>query len=69
MARASYKRAIEWIAVNDETACTDVEELSALVSVVMVADLWERDPVDVAKDVLRSRRRMWSSDQPASSPT
>ncbi|HEY7195500.1 MAG TPA: hypothetical protein VH439_17285 [Gemmatimonadales bacterium] len=55
MRRPSYLRAVEWIALNDEPTLTDAAELSELISVVLVADLWGKEPDDVARDVLQAR--------------
>ncbi len=46
--RASYKRAVEWIAMNDEDHEKNPHEMARLISVTMVADLWGRDALDVA---------------------
>ncbi len=57
--RASLRTAVEWIAVNDEPSfrsMEDVEELSGLISVVLVADLWGLDAGDVAVEVIRYRQ-------------
>ncbi len=54
---ASYREAIEWIARNDEDGETDVEVMSGLISVLLVADLWRKEPEDVAKAVVRERLR------------
>lgn len=51
----SYEKAIEWIAENDETAEINPEELQSLISVVMVADLWNKLPFKVANDVAKKR--------------
>jgi hypothetical protein len=74
MARASYARAVQWIAledgsVNDELHGLDwrthervdhetaMEAVASLLTVVMVADLWGKDPATVAKDVVSFTRR------------
>lgn len=55
--KPSYKRAVQWIANNDETAETSPQELASLVSVLLVADMWNKEPEDVAADVLRARAK------------
>lgn len=55
MKRASYQRAVEWIAYNDETACLNADEIEQFISVLLVADLWGKRPRKVADDVLRVR--------------
>lgn len=52
----SYRRMIAWMGDNDETGETDVEIVASLISTVMVADVFGKEPVDVAKAVLRYRR-------------
>ncbi|MBY0561501.1 hypothetical protein [Hyphomicrobium sp.] len=52
---ASYSQAISWIAENDEDAETDPEVIASLISVMMVADLWDKEPETVARDVLKKR--------------
>lgn len=54
--RPSYSRAIKWIADNDETAETEVARMADLISVMLVADLFGKQPADVARDVLANRR-------------
>lgn len=61
--RPSYARAVDWIARNDEDVLmdeSDIEEMSGLISVVLVADLWGKDPGVVARDVIKMRRGLWS---------
>lgn len=55
---ASLQRAITWIADNDETAETSVEEMAMLISVQLVADLWSREPEEIARRVLNRRRAL-----------
>lgn len=60
---ASYKDAIQWIALNDSAADTPTElsweeafpGVDGLVSVCLVADVFGKDQVAVAEDVLRAR--------------
>ena len=54
---ARYAEAVAWIANNDETAETEADVIASLISVVLVADLWRKEPEDVAADVLRARSR------------
>jgi hypothetical protein len=54
---ARYVDAVAWIANNDETSETDAAVIAELISVVLVADLWRKEPEDVAADVLRARAR------------
>lgn len=55
---ASYPRAVEWLALNDEGLETDEEVVATLVTTLLVADLWAKEPIDVARDVLKSRRNL-----------
>lgn len=55
--RASYERAIEWIAENDETGETDPTVIADLISVVLVADLWGKEPLQVARAVINRRNK------------
>jgi hypothetical protein len=52
-----YKRALQWIADNDEPMETDVEAMSELISVLLIADLYDVSPRAVADGVMRLRRR------------
>ena len=53
--RASYRGGIEWIAQNDETSESDPETMSTMISVLLLADLFGKEPVKVARDVIRYR--------------
>lgn len=58
MKRPSYRTAVAWIALNDAVGDDDpADVLSGLVSVALVADLFEISPTRVAADVLKMRRR------------
>jgi Mg2+/Co2+ transporter CorC len=47
-----YRSAVQWIASNDAIGDFDsAEELVGLVTVAMVADLFDKDQEQVAKDV------------------
>lgn len=52
-----YQRAIDWIASNDEALETDLKAISDQITVLLVADLWSKDPVAVAKAVKARRAR------------
>lgn len=55
--RASYREAIRWIAANDEDWNDDDIDFAAdMISVQLVADLWRKDPREVARLVLRERK-------------
>lgn len=55
--RASYQRAIEWIALNDESGEQDVDVVAGMISTVLVADLWGKPATTVARAVIRLRKR------------
>ena len=63
-----YRDACRWIALNDNAGQDDpadpqwfgnpeglTNEIAAYTTTLLVADLYDRDPVDVAKQVLRIR--------------
>lgn len=54
---SKYRLAVRWIADNDEPMEEDLETLSSMISVQLVADVFSRPPKEVARDVLRARRR------------
>ena len=56
MAMRGYKFAVEWIAVNDEVTLYKTEEIEEQISVQLVADLFEKQPSEVARAVLKKRR-------------
>lgn len=52
--RASYREAVEWIALNDEPSNPDVEEL---LSVALIADIFGATTERVAADIIRYREQ------------
>lgn len=56
---ARYAEAVDWIANNDECTERDAEVIAELISVVLVADLWQKEAEDVAADVLKVRKRIF----------
>lgn len=55
--RASYRKGIEWIALNDEPDDRDAENVAGYISTILLSDLFGKDPDDVARDVVRYRER------------
>lgn len=58
--RAGYREQVAWIADNDDPGAIDaldVEAVRVFVTVAMVADTWNKTPLDVAADVVRVRKR------------
>ncbi len=56
--RPSYKRAIEHIALNDEPGMTNPDDIVGMISVGLVADLFGKDPYEVADAVSKFRNRL-----------
>lgn len=55
MASRGYRFGVAWIADNDEPAERDPEVLASLISVELLADLFDKEAETVARDVLRLR--------------
>lgn len=53
--RRSYSFGVEWIAFNDDPQTTDVDEIRGYVSTLLLADLFSKDPWDVARDIAKVR--------------
>lgn len=51
----SYTKAIAWISENDGTGSINIESISRLTTVTLVATIFKREIVDVAKSVARYR--------------
>ena len=61
MKTASYRYAIEWIALNDgagDPERLDEKHVGSLVSSVLVEDLFGAAPGRVGRDVVRKRRQL-----------
>lgn len=53
-----YRFGVTWIAENDENGSPDrldIETVKSYISVLLLADLFEKSPERVAKDVVRQR--------------
>lgn len=64
MKRASYRDAIEWIALNDSAGdddATDPEVAGCLVTAVLVADLFDVSSEQVGRDIVRYRKKVEAS--------
>jgi len=57
MKRASYREAVEIIAFNDEPTVRDVAAVEAYTTVQLIADIFGKQAVDVARDVVRYREK------------
>jgi len=54
--KPSYRFGIRWIARNDNAGDNDdVETIAGYISVLLLADLFGKDPGTVAKDVIKFR--------------
>jgi hypothetical protein len=53
--RPSYRFGGKWIAENDEPEERDVSQVEQQVSVLLLADLFDKPPVDVAIAICRLR--------------
>lgn len=71
MKRASYRSALEWIAMNDDTEWLDDEPLPGedgpppSVTACLVADLFGKDTSTVAGDLRRTLERLEREDKAA----
>lgn len=54
---ARYSDAILWLADNED-ATVPIEEFATLVSVCLVADLWNKPNIVVAQEVFAWRKKM-----------
>ncbi len=57
MKRASYREAVELIALNDEPSEMDAESVAGLASVQIVSGLFDIEAERLARDVVRYRQR------------
>lgn len=53
----SYRAGIEWIAYNDEPEDLDVESVREYISTLLLAAVFDKDPIDVARAVVRAREK------------
>jgi hypothetical protein len=49
-------RAVDWIAMNDEPTWTEAEDVATLISVMLVAEVFERPVEQVAKRIVLLRK-------------
>lgn len=57
MESPTLDQAVEWIARNDEPTILEESGMEGLISVLLVADLFESDPGIVARKVIEFRKR------------
>jgi hypothetical protein len=58
--RASYRQGVAWIALNDDPGSIEkyqLDTLSGLISVLLLADLFGKDSEAVARDVIAYRKK------------
>lgn len=55
MKKPSYEFAIAWVAVNDDPTEKDPQVVTDQISVVLVADLFGKEPEEVAADIIKLR--------------
>lgn len=58
MKRPGYREAVAWIALNDEAACVDLEEVQFQISVLLIADIFGISEERVGIDVIRYRKML-----------
>lgn len=56
--RASYREGVAWIALNDEPSDVDPDSVASYISTMLLADLFGKEPADVAKAIVRKRRQV-----------
>lgn len=57
MKRASYKEAIAWVAMNDETADMNPESVKFFITSLLIADIFDVEEDKVGKDIVRFRKK------------
>lgn len=57
MARKGYRVGVAWIALNDEPTIDDADVMSGYASVHLLAELFEKETIQVARDVIRWRSK------------
>lgn len=53
-----YRFAVSWIGNNDEPEDLDVENVSGYISTILVADIFEKDPLEVAEKIVKYRKQL-----------
>lgn len=57
-ARIRYHRGVQWIAFNDDNGSKDAENVDAIehtLTIVLLAEVFEKTPRQVARDVVMTR--------------
>jgi hypothetical protein len=58
MKRASYRAGVYWIAHNDDHDPVTEEEITGMISVALLADLFDVPAERIARDVIRERSKV-----------
>jgi hypothetical protein len=53
--KQGYRFGVEWIGMNDEPLERDPEVIATFISTALLADLYGKEPLEVAKDIERFR--------------
>ena len=53
-----YLKGIEWIAFNDEPEEFDLEIISSMLTVVLLSEVFNISPEDIAQDILKYRKNI-----------
>ena len=51
-----YKKAVAWIAENDEPHEMDFQTVVDMIPVLLIADVFDKTPEKVANDILKIRK-------------
>lgn len=55
--RKPYELGVAWIALNDEPLIKNVDEIAEMISVMLLAEIFGKDSLTVALDILKARER------------
>ncbi len=61
--RRGYKFGVEWIAENDDPTVTNISSVAANISTLLLADLFGKEPVIVAMDIVSHREKYFDHDE------
>lgn len=53
-----YRHAVEWLALNDDAANDNPEDIARYTTTCLVADLWGKDQAVVGQDVANFRKKV-----------
>ena len=62
MTKSPYHSGVNWIAHNDDEHERDLTTIEQQITVLMLADMFERPPEHVAEDVLKRRVTLFGYD-------